>query len=141
APPRPPDHLVGVAVLVLRVEAARSQQLLNRFFDAAWWVHSLQTEWGADDLPNRVPRIQRGVGVLEDHLHVPPQGTQLRILQMADFAPLQGDLPAGPLEETDQQTGRGALAASRLANDRERFATLDCEVHPVHRLNGSYLAA
>ncbi len=78
---------------------------------------------------------------MEDHLHVAPQGAQLRILQMADVAPLQGDLPAGRLEETDQQPGRRALAASRLTDDRERLATLDGKGHPVYRLNRTYLAA
>src|SRR5215218_7048903 len=60
---------------------------------------------------------------------------------MADVAALEGNLPAGRLNETGQQPGGGAFAASRLTDDRECFATLDGEVHPVHRLNRTDLAA
>src|SRR4249919_3000881 len=60
---------------------------------------------------------------------------------MGDVAPLERDLPVSRLEETNQQPCRGALAAPRLTDDRERFATPDRKVHPVHRLNGPYLAA
>ncbi|MCE3275906.1 MAG: hypothetical protein K0R13_1761, partial [Propionibacteriaceae bacterium] len=57
---------------------------------------------------------------MEDHLHVPPQRTQLRILQMSDIAALKSDLPCCRLKETGQQSGSRALAAPRLTDNRER---------------------
>ena len=130
-----------VAVVVLGIESHRCEQILYRFLDSTLGRYALDAERGAHDLANGVPGIQRRIGILEDHLHVAPQRPQLRILEMADVAPFEGDLPAGRLEQPSQQPGRRTLAASRLTDDRERLSALDREVHPVHRLNGSDLAA
>ena len=76
--PRDPDplalaarELVRVAVVVLGVEADPLEQLLHRApgrsspVTIPWSAHRV-----ADDLADALARVERGVGVLEDHLHL-----------------------------------------------------------------------
>ena len=66
-------ELVRVAVVVLRVQADPLDEVLDLGLDAALGPCPLDAERRADDRADRVPRVQRRVGVLEDHLHVAAQ--------------------------------------------------------------------
>ena len=72
-------ELVRVAVVVLGVEADQLQQLLHRPLDAVLGLDALDPERRADDRADGVPRVQRRVRVLEDHLHVAAQRPQLAL--------------------------------------------------------------
>ena len=72
-------ELVRVAVVVLRVEADQLQQVLHRALDAVLGLDVLDPERRADDRADGVPRVQRRVRVLEDHLHVAAQRAQLAL--------------------------------------------------------------
>ena len=70
-------ELVRVAVVVLRGEPDPLEQLLHRRFSSSpeaspWSLHRL-----ADDLADALARVQRRVGVLEDHLHLAAQRPHL----------------------------------------------------------------
>ena len=45
----------------------------------------------ADDLADRLPRVQRGVGILEDHLHLASQRSQGAALQLRDVLSVEAD--------------------------------------------------
>ena len=71
-------ELVRVAVVVLRVEPDQLQQLLDRPLDAVLGVGTFwMPERRPDDRADGVPRVQRRVRVLEDHLDVPAQRAHL----------------------------------------------------------------
>ena len=92
-------------------------------------------------VPDRVPRVQRRVRVLEDHLHLLAQGHELLLAEVGDVAAIEDDLARGRL----QQLGHGApgrgLAAARLAHKADRLAGPDLQVQPVDSLHGADLLA
>ena len=137
--PRDPDalaltarELVRIAVRVLRQESHVGQQLahapgaLRAVADDAVNGQRL-----GDDLPDRHPRIQRAVRILEDHLHLATDRTQRVLVERRQVASLEEDLTAGrPLELQDASAGR-RLAAPGLADEPEGLAAADLEAHAV----------
>ena len=78
--------------------------------------------------PDGAGRVERPVGILEDHLHRAPvlqRGPARLVLE--DVAAVQQDLPAGRLDEPRDQTGGRRLAAARLAHKRHHLASPDGE--------------
>ena len=130
-------ELVRVAVVVLRVQPDGLQQVLHRLLPATLGLDVLQPERRTDDLADGVPRVQRGVRVLEDHLDVATQRAHLPVGEVRDVVALEGDLAAGRLEQPGHQPRGGALAAAGLADDRERLAAAYVEVHAVDGLDGA----
>ena len=65
-----------IAVVVLGAEPDSVEQLLDLALELAPRGHSLQLQRVADYLTDPLARIQRGVGILEDHLHLAPQRPQ-----------------------------------------------------------------
>ena len=86
-------ELVGVAVVVLRGQAHQRQQVLHGLLHAVGRLDALDVEGRADDGADGVPRVQRGLRVLEHHLDVPAQRPQLALAHVRDVAPLEHDLP------------------------------------------------
>ena len=104
-------ELVRVAVVVLGVEADQLEQLLDGALDPAGRLDLLQPERGADDGADRVPGIERGVGILEDHLDLAPQRAHLALPQMGDVMAVDHDLAAGRFVQPGQQAAGGGLPA------------------------------
>ena len=63
-------ELVRVAVVVLGVQADELQQLLHLALDLVLGHDPWSRNGVADDRADGLPRVQRRVRVLEDHLHV-----------------------------------------------------------------------
>ena len=82
-----------------------------------------------------MPRVQRGVRVLEDHLHVATDAAQLVLLEVRDVAPLELDRAAGGLVEAGHETRRRRLAAAGLADEAEGLALVDREADAVDGLD------
>jgi hypothetical protein len=53
----------------------------------------VQADREADDLAHGAARVQRGVGILENHLHMPPDRPQLVFFEMGDILPFETDTP------------------------------------------------
>jgi hypothetical protein len=83
---------------VLGVQADEFQQLLHRLAHPAGRVDALDPERGTDDGADGVPRVQRRVRVLEDHLDVPAQRAHPARGQVGDVAPVEDDRSGGRLE-------------------------------------------
>ena len=105
-------ELVRVAVVVLGVEADEFEQFLHVAFDPAGHLDVLQPERGAYDPSDRVPGVERRVGVLEDHLDLAPQRAHLALTQVRDVVAVDHDLAAGRLVQPDQQAAGGGLPAA-----------------------------
>ena len=82
-------ELVRVAVVVLRVEPDQLEQVLHRALDAVLGLDVLQPERRADDRADGVPRVQRRVRVLEDHLDVAAQRPHPAVGQVRDVPALE----------------------------------------------------
>ena len=94
-----------------------------------------------DDVAGGHARVERRVGILEDHLHVLAGGDQVLGLELGEVLALEDDLAGGgPVELGDGAGGRG-LAAAGLADEAEGLALLDLEVDAVDRVDVALLAA
>ncbi|MCY1372993.1 hypothetical protein D9M69_602400 [compost metagenome] len=78
-----------------------------------------------------LPRVERGIGVLEDHLHVPAQLPAVFLAGARHFA--AGDLQGagGGLLDQGQGAGEGGLAAAGLADHGEGAAGCQFEGHAI----------
>src|SRR3954447_267363 len=118
---------------MLAREAAPLQQLLLLPPQVRSPRHPLQLQRVTDDLPDPFAWVQRGVGVLEDHLHLPPQRSHLAAAEARDLPPFESDRAGGRLDQLQHRPAGGRLAAAGLADQAERLAALDPEADPVDR--------
>jgi hypothetical protein len=82
---------------------------------------------------DRHARIQRGVRVLKDELHVPAQPLQARPARRAQILAEERDGARIGLEQAENQPGQGRLAAPGFADDAQRLLRLHGERDVVHR--------
>src|SRR5262249_18712186 len=134
-------HLVRIAVGELRIEAAYRQEIAHLVTAAAAiGLDAVHLDGLGDDLAHLPARVQRAVGVLEDHLHAPAQRDQVAPLHAVDVLAVEQDLAGGRLlQPQDAAAGRG-LAAAALAHQAQRLAAADREVDAVDRLHVADLA-
>jgi hypothetical protein len=125
------------------VKTGQPGQLRDPLGPAAGWPAVMQPEHLIDRGLGALPRIQAGVGILEDDLHLAtaaaaqpggPGGP-------GPVVPAGGDRPGGrPLQADDHLRDRG-LARPGLADDRQRAPRRDLERHVVDRDQAAELLA
>ena len=95
----PPENSLRVAVVVLGVEADHLEQLLDpRQHLASSGTILWTAQRRADDRADGVPRVQRGVRVLEDHLdRRGAAASARRVRQLRDVLALELIEPDGRL--------------------------------------------
>ena len=95
----------------------------------------------ADDLAHPHARVQRGIGILEDHLHAQLVGAPFRARQaLHRLAAIAQLARAGRQDARDDAAQRG-LAAARLAHDANDLARHHIQVHAGHRVHDLRLQA
>jgi hypothetical protein len=102
----------AIAPLVGRADAVHDQRL-------------------GDDLADRHARIERGVGVLENELHVAAQLAHLGCRIRRQFAPLEPDGTVIGLDQPDDQPAGGGLAAAAFTDKAEGTAAPHRKVEAV----------
>ena len=133
-------ELVREAVVVLGVQPDAIHQLLHELLAlVVVALEAMDDERLADDRAHRLARVQRRVGVLEDHLHVAPQRLELGARRVRDVVALVDDLAAGGLQQPRQQPRGGRLAAARLPHEAEGLALEDVEGDAVDGAHGADL--
>jgi hypothetical protein len=80
-------------------------------------------------------RVERSVGILEDHLHLPPQRAQLMPREPAQFLPAQAHRTVHRDVEAKQRLTHGRLAATGFTHQRQGAATPQLEGNAVDRLD------
>src|SRR5581483_12075658 len=81
-----------------------------------------ELERAADDLLHALPRVERRIRVLEHELDLAAQLLRAGVDRRRDVAPLERELPRErPQEPADRARDR-RLAATGLADERERLA-------------------
>ena len=96
-----------------------------------------------DGLPHGDPRVERRIGVLEDHLGMPPERTQLTRgkLQQVDRLSVRDrhlDAAGRWLDQPEERTTQRRLTRTGTADQPERLTGGDREAHVVH---GPHLVA
>ena len=89
----------------------------------------------ADDVADRHARVERGVRILKDDLHLFAQRTQFRPAQRGDVAAVERDAAGGRVGEPQDARARGRLARARFADQAQRLAATDVEVDAVDRFD------
>ena len=102
--------------------------------------HVLDDERLAQQRLHAHPRIERRIGVLEDHLQVAPRTAQRSASHAEHLAALQGDPPRVRFLDADDQLAERGLAAARFSDQSQCLADVDVQVHPGHGLDRVDLA-
>ena len=93
------------------------------------------------DLAHRHARIERGVGVLKDDLHVPAQPPQCILAEIGDFLAPETHRARRRIHQAQHETSRGRLAATGLADQRQRLAARDLEADILDGAHQTHLPA
>jgi hypothetical protein len=132
---------VGVAVGDLRREPDPLEQVADPSPPGLLaLVQPVDVERLADDLPDRQPRVERGVGILEDHRGASPPRSQVPPRQGAHVGAVEVHPPAGRLHQPQQREPGRRLAAARLADQAERLPPCQGEADPVDRTHDPSVA-
>ncbi len=75
--------------------------------------------------------VERGVGVLEDGLHLPSHRSQLAARDLGDVDAVEPHLARGGLDDAQDEAGERRLARPRLAHQSHRLAGFDLDVDAV----------
>src|SRR5665647_2111321 len=127
----PARELVRVALGVLGAEPDGLEQLEDALLALGLGTDLVDLERLADDVAHAHARIQRGVRVLEDDLHVAAQPLHLRPRGSHDVDTLEGDRAGRRRDEPQHGAPRGGLAAAALADQTQGLALLDREADAV----------
>ena len=85
------------------------------------------------DLP---ARIQAGIRVLKNHLHAAAHRTLgLGLLDLIETLSIKGDVPLRGRVQAHEQTGHGALAATRLSHQGQSLAFGDAQRQIVYGMH------
>src|SRR6201999_1004213 len=109
--------------------------VLHLGLDAVLGLGPLDPERRSDDRADRVPWVQRGVGVLEDHLDVAADLAHLAAPQTTDLAPVEADRTARRFQQLGDRAAGCRLAAAGLSDQSQRLAGADRETHSVDGLD------
>ena len=93
----------------------------------------MQLQRVADDLPDPLARVQRGVGILKDHLHLTPQRPHPPPREAGDLPTLEADRARSWLQQLQHGAAERRLAAARLADQAQRLAPADGEADVIDR--------
>ena len=116
-------ELVRVAVVVLGVQARRGPSApARRACARPRRSAAVDGERVGDDRADRLARVQRRVGVLEDHLHLAAQGLQRSPRRRAMSSPVEADRAAGRARAGAGSGARSCSCRSRSRRRAERLA-------------------
>ena len=126
-------ELVRVAAGVARIEPDALEPLPRVVAPLRGRVEVVDRQRLGDDLAERHHRIERGVAVLEHHLHLPPVGFQVALRDGRDVLAVEEDRPRRRVEEAErEQSGRG-LAGAGFADERNDIILRQRQVDAVDR--------
>ena len=131
-------ELVRIAVVMLRIQPDAVHELLHAPFARA--LRLVDREGRSDDRADRLPRVQRGIRILKDHLHLPAERPHLAPIQLGDVPAVELDRPGGRLDQLRDQTGSRRLAATGFAHETHRLAWIDAQRDVFDRVDGADLA-
>jgi hypothetical protein len=84
--------------------------------------HALHVERLGDYIGDAHQRVERAVGVLENHLRVAPEQPQRVAVEQRDVAPREADLARGRLDQPQHAAPDRRLAGAGFASDPEHLA-------------------
>src|SRR5216683_451123 len=130
-------EFVGVAIDKTWVQTDYVEKLADPLSPGGAARQVMDVERLAHDVADRLPWIERRVRVLKDHRHIAAMSPQRRAALVGDVLALELDGAGRRVEQANDGAAQCRLAAARFADQAQRFALLDVEVDPVHRVHMS----
>ena len=122
----PAAEFMRIPLRVNRVEADRLQQFGDAFLPRGFAVGQfVDVQRLADDLLDRHARIERAVGVLENHLELAPPRAQHRAAHPRDVLAVEQNAARRRLDQPHDGAAQRRLAATAFADQPQRFPRLD----------------
>src|SRR5690554_4360397 len=127
-----------IAVDVLRVKANQVKQVTN-FFRALIFTPGQMVNVNrlTDNIANSHSRVQRGVGILKNHLHLPAVPEPQFSGSLGQISSLIYNRPGGRTIEADHGSADRGLTATAFPYQAEGFSGFNGEGNPVNRLHYS----
>ena len=132
---------MGEAAHVAGVHAHQLQQFGHPLPQRRPLQHTMDHQRLSDDLLHRMARVERGVRVLEDHLHFGPQAAQFLRAEPSKILPIQDHLSGSGAVELQDGAPGGGFAAAALTHQAQGLPALDLEGDAVHSLDRPPAAA
>lgn len=133
-------ELVRVAGEGGGVEADGGEEFEEAGLHAFGGLFVVDAEGLGEDLADAHTRVEGGVGVLEDDLHLAAEGADTAGGCGADVFAVEVDGAGGGLDEADEHAGYGAFAGAGFADEAEGFAAADGEGDVVDDAGGAAVA-
>src|SRR5262245_32609157 len=106
-------------------EPDKLQQFGDAIGNLDFWQDTMYADRLGDDLTHSHARIERGVGILEDHLHLLAHRDHGVPIEPGQIGALEANLATRRIVEAQYQPAERRLAAARLANEAQRLAGAD----------------
>ena len=128
-------ELMRIAAHERRVEPDAVQHQADVFDLLRAADHRVRDRRLADDVQHAHPRIERRVGILEDHLHLELLPARRRRVLAGERRALPEALAGRQRQQPDGHASERRLAASGLADEPDHFAGRHDQVDVVHRVD------
>src|SRR4029450_10700742 len=124
---------------MLRIQPHPLHQILHLTLDPPLGAHLLNPKRRPHNRPDRVPRIQRRIRILENDLHIPAQRPHPRPTQPRDIPTLKLDRPPRRRQQLRHHPTRRRLPTTRLPPQPPRLPRRHLKRHPINRLDRPHL--
>src|SRR6476660_4213624 len=122
------------------VEVHDFKQMLNSILNLLPLCDLMHDKWFTHNIGNGHARVQTGVWILKDHLHLATDLTEFLAFQMDEIDILELNRTRRWAIELQDGATSGGLATTRLTDQTKRLAALDIETNPVYRADRTDLA-
>jgi len=132
---------MGEALHVVRAQPHQLQQsddLVSQVLTVARQV--MNDERLADDAADRMAGVERGERVLEDDLHLAPQGPQRGALERRHVGAGEVDLAVRAVDQPHDAAAGGGFPAPGFADQPECLSGMDVKAHTIDGMDAIDLA-
>ena len=136
----PPENSCGKRSACSGGSPTRSSRSRTRALDVAATGHAVQFHRLADDLAHALAGIQRRVGILEDHLHLAPNRSELAPVPSDEFLAAEPHRARGRRRQLQDGPTQRRLSATGFADQAQCLTLVEGEAHAVHRPHPADLA-
>ena len=110
-------HFMGIAISETRVQAADVEQFANALpAFALVWFDVVDPQRFAQNMADLHARIERAIGILEDHLNAFAKARKVFLTEMGDVFAAEPDISAGRFFEPQNTAANRGLAATGFAD-------------------------
>ncbi len=126
---------MGVSGCVLGLHIHKAEQFCHTLTLFLPRPNTMNLESFSNNLSNTHSRVNRGIRILKNDLHLAAERTELGLLHRGHFPPSEGHRARGRFHKPEDGAAVGGLSGSRFPNEAEHFAISYGEGDLVDRFN------